>query len=393
MTVPRAVVPAAEVDLLDRETFAALARYDVPPCVSFYLPTARAGAEVQQGPIRLRNLLRAAEAPVVRQFGSDARAVLEPVEGLLDDPWFWQYQSDGLAVFSAPGLWRTVRVPLAFDERAAAGQSFHLSPLLPLLSGDGQFFVLALSQKEIRLFEGSRLAIGQLDAPGVPAGLSDALGDIGEEQQLQVRSVTPTGRGERSAAFHGHAGGGEDKKEVLERYFRVVDRAVSARLAGERAPLILAAVSYYVPLYRRISNYPNVVEEAVVGNPDGLSAAELHARAWPSMERHFAAERQAALAAYAAGRGPGPVASVEEAVAAAVLGRVATLFVARGATIWGRVDLLTGAAEVHDEVLDGDVDLLDVAATRTFLTGGAVYVLDPPDIPEPDEPVAARLRY
>jgi hypothetical protein len=75
-----------------------------------FLPTHRAGREVEQAPIRLKNLLRQATDALtfdgVRARESDR--LLAPLRRLLDDRLFWQYQSDGLALFSRPG-WLTLR--------------------------------------------------------------------------------------------------------------------------------------------------------------------------------------------------------------------------------------------------------------------------------------------
>jgi len=36
---------------------------------------------------------------------------------------------------------------------------FHLKPLLPLLTGDGRFYILALSQNQVRLLQGTRYSV------------------------------------------------------------------------------------------------------------------------------------------------------------------------------------------------------------------------------------------
>jgi hypothetical protein len=41
---------------------------------------------------------------------------------------------------------------------------------------------------------------------------------------------------------------------------------------------------------------------------------------------------------------------------------------------------------------DGSGDLLDFAAAHTFLNGGTVYAVNPPEMPD-DGPVAALFRY
>jgi hypothetical protein len=69
-------------------------------------------------------------------------SVLAPLRRLVNDGLFWQYQSDGLALYSRPGWWRALRVPLDLPELAVMADRFHISPLLPLLTGDGHFFVL-----------------------------------------------------------------------------------------------------------------------------------------------------------------------------------------------------------------------------------------------------------
>ena len=77
-------------------------------------PTHRAGPEVQQAPIRLKNLLREA-TEVLQADGARApmiHSVLAPLRRLVNDGLFWQYQSDGLALYSRPGWWRALRVPL-----------------------------------------------------------------------------------------------------------------------------------------------------------------------------------------------------------------------------------------------------------------------------------------
>jgi hypothetical protein len=142
------------------------------PCVSVFLPTHRAGREVEQAPIRLKNLLRQA-TDVLKSHGVRAPEIdrlLAPLRGLLDDRLFWQYQSDGLAPFSRPGWWRSFRVPLNLPELAVVDDYFHVTPLVPLLAGDGHFFVLALSQNQIRLLEGTRDRVEEVDLPGVPWG-------------------------------------------------------------------------------------------------------------------------------------------------------------------------------------------------------------------------------
>ena len=161
------------MDVVRRADLERLALQGTGPCVSLLLPTHRGGREVQQAPIRLKNLLRQA-ADGLEANGASAptiESLLAPLRRLLDDRLFWLYQSDGLALFSRPGWWSSFRVPLDLPELAVVADRFHVTPLLPLLTGDGHFFVLALSQNQIRLLEGTRDRLEEVDLPGEPLGV------------------------------------------------------------------------------------------------------------------------------------------------------------------------------------------------------------------------------
>src|SRR5512134_2042147 len=101
------------MDLLTKEELAALTEALATPTVSIFMPTHRVGREVQQNPVRLKNLLGEAKQKLVERGmrSPEAEQLLEPAQALLDNTDFWQHQSDGLAIFAAPDLMRTYRLP------------------------------------------------------------------------------------------------------------------------------------------------------------------------------------------------------------------------------------------------------------------------------------------
>ena len=367
------------------------------PCVSLYLPTHRTGREMQQDPIRLKNLLRQAEHELegVAIRGTDAAHLLKPARDLLPETSFWEHASDGLAVFLAPGFARMFRLPVSFQEKCVVSGAFHVKSLLPLLSGDGQFYVLALSQKHVRLLQGSRFSVGELEPDGMPRSLKEALWIDDPERVLQYHSGTPGGGGRRDSVYHGQGGASDVEKTNLLRYFRLVDDGLVEFLHGERAPVVLAGVEHYFPIYREASRYPKLVEEGVKGSPDDLSAAELHDRAWALVEPIFCSAEEKASARYAeqAGKG-GTSETLANILPAAHHGRVETLFVALGEQRWGAfIPDGAGSVILHDAYEQGDRDLLDVAAAATLKTGGRVYALPRARLPTTDSALAAIYRY
>lgn len=381
--------------LLERNEIRSLIEQHGEYCVSLYMPTHRTGAEIQQDPIRLKNLLRVAEGQLADNGWkpSDAEALTSPARKLLDDDDFWQHQSDGLAILLSPDTFRVYRLPARFPELAVVTDRFHLKPLLTLLTGDGRFYVLALSQKNVRLLMGTRHSVSEMSLDTIPTSLADALSGEQREKELQFHVA---GRG--GAIYHGHGSGTDEtehKKDLL-RYFKRLDKGLQDLVCAERTPLVLAGVDYLLPLYRQANTCAELVEDGIVGNPDGLSDDELHDRAWAIMQPRFARAQELAAARYRElSRTDRTSSRLQQILPAAHHGRVQELFVAVGLQRWGRFDPGSGDVATHDEREPGDQDLLDLAAAETLSHGGDVYAVDPDRVPETSSnaAVAAIFRY
>ena len=382
-------IRAGDIDLVDLDTVMELAAHRAPTCVSLFLPTHSAGPETQQDPIRLKNLLRDAEEALQSQHGvprRDTAELLGPAAALVDDRGFWQHQSQGLALYLAPGTCRTLRVPLALQERWHVGTAFRLRPVLRLLSGDGRFYVLALSQNEVRLFVGTRMTMAELSLGSIPPDMATALAHEDPEAQLQVRA------GGQAGMFHGHGEGAEVDKQTLERFFRAVDRGLRDRLPPDRHPLLLASVTYYLPIFQSVSSFGGIVDDCLAGNPEDRPVRDLHAEAWDIVGPQFAAARHDAEGRLQAAIGGGHAAvGVADVVASTLAGRVATLFLADDEPCWGRTTG-SGGVEVHDRVEPGDEDLLEKAAVAVLSANGEVY-LDGVDTVPAGARAAALLRW
>jgi hypothetical protein len=387
------------MNILNRDDLRTLTRKPSGLCVSIYLPTHRVGRETQQDPIRLKNLLGEAEERLIASGlrVPDAQELLEPAQRLLQDGLFWQHQSDGLAVFLSREMFRYYRLPFDFEELVVVTDRFHIKPLLLLLGGDERFHVLALSQNEVRLLQGTRYSVSEVDPEGVPVSLAEALRYDDPEKRLQFHTSTrtPGGKGERPAVFHGHGTGSNDAKANILRYFQRVDEGLQALLRDEQVPLVLAGVDYLLPIYKEANTYPCLVDGAVEGNPEELRTDELHKCAWAIVHPLLLAAQKEAAAQYRqlAGAGSEQASNnLKKVVPAAYYGRVETLFVAVGLQQWGSFDPDTNVMQLHEEAEHGGEDLLDFAAVQTLLNGGTVYAVEPEKMPD-EAALAAVFRY
>lgn len=382
------------MDLITTENLRKISAIRSAWCISLFMPTHRAGREAEQDPIRFKNLLREVEERLSAKGlrTPEVQEILKEPLRLLQDSSFWRRQSDGLALFFSRDVSHFFRLPIQFTELAVITDRFHVKPLLPLLTSDGTFHILAISQNKIRLLEGTRHTVDEIDLGDTPETFAATFPDGFPKKQLQSYAGTPSGGGTGAPLFHGHDPS-DDTKKHIQQWFRTLDKAVVDLLADTRSPLVLAGVDNLFPLYKEVNTYPHLVEEGIPGNPDEMKPADFLPPAWAIVEPLFSKERKAGFARYQQLAGTGQTTiDVAEAVLAAHHGRIAVLFVAVGVQVWGRFDPENNRVDLHEAPLPGDEDLLDFTAIQTLLKGGAVFVVSPEEVPD-QAFVAAVLRH
>lgn len=386
------------MDMLTAEEFRRLAQV-TGSCVSLLMPAHPTGRETRQDPIRFKNLLKEAESRLIARgrAAADAREQLAPLRGLVDDSSFWTHQREGLAAYSTPEEMHLYGVPFSLPERVVAGRRCYLVPLLPIVSEDMRFYVLALSPKQVRLFEGTRFTARELDLPGWPGDFEELARYIEEESQLQFHTGAPPmdQGGDRAAMFHGHPGGDEssEQKQRLLEYCRLVDQRLQKAAGPGRMPLVLACEERLASIYRQASDYPRVMPQPVAGNPESRNSASLCKQAWEVVKPHVDEAREAILSRCRQSAATGGAARGLSAVlAAAHEGGVETLLVAGDAECWGRYDFEQRRLDVHDQPAPDDEELLNLATVVAHGQGADVYALPREQLPEREAAIAL-LRY
>lgn len=348
-----------------------------PPCLSLYQPTHRHYPDTQQNPIRFRNLVRVLETSLREKYAdNDVRVLLEPFHRLADDSAFWIHQRDGLAILATSSLFRVYRLQRPVPELAVVADSFHIKPLLRILQSADHFHILALDAARMRLFEGNRDAVDEVELPGtVPTRTTDVIGKR-EPKPSDVAVMVSAGASGDVGIYHG--GGEQDKTRAdTQRFFRAVDRAILEQYSRPSgSPLILAALPEHHTTFRRISRNPALIDEGINIHPEGLTVEMLRERAWQVVEPNYLG-RLAALKEEFAAAQPRDLASDDlvTVAKAAVMGRVGTLLIEADREVPGRVDVATGGIEFA-ELADPEVDdALDDLAELVLNAGGRVVVV------------------
>lgn len=382
--------------LISQNEIQTLIRKDGGTCVSIYMPTVRVG-DTQQNKIRLKNLLRQAEERLAERGMRDTEAaeLLTPARRLLDDQTWWEHQSEGLAIFLAKDTFETYRLPIGFEEHVGIESRFQLQPLFPLFNGDGHFYVLCLTKRDIRLLSCHRFDCQEVSLGEMPSSFTEVMGVL-TRRYSQFHAGTSSKTVSRMPIFHGHGTGEDDIKAELLKYFNLVDDNLNRQDLDREAPFVLAGVEYLLPRFKAATSLPNVLEEGLTGNPEGLSAEELHAAAWEIVEPWFLQDQRRAAERFGELQGTGRAShDIKEILPAAHDGRIDSILTAQGARVWGQYNQDTREIKVLDADAasgNGSEDLLDRAVVQTYLNGGKVFAVDPQEVPE-GHPAVAIFRY
>lgn len=396
------------MDLFNRTELRRLAEARDDVCISLYMPTHRNESDWSQNTTRLKNLLREARNQLRDQDYREDEIddILGEARQLLDRTGFWRESiGDGLALFIGRTFTDAFRLPLTFDEVAVVEQQFHLKPLFPLIAANNRFYLLTLSQNDVRLYQGTHQSISEIESTEIPGSILEALrtdDDAEPGLQSHVQNRASGTDGDRmDAAFHGHGGGDGDDvsrepQDELKRFFREVDGSVNEHLTDESVPLVLAGVSEYLPMYREVNSYTSLIDDQIVaGNPASFSVDTLHGKAWDIVEPVFLQTEKEELDRFEQlYYQDEDMASDDfhEVIPGCAYSRVDTLFVPVGEHRWGRFDSDTNTVQVHETQQPGDGDLLNYAAVSAYLNGATVHALTPEKMPG-GRSIAATFRY
>ena len=361
------------------------------PCITMAIAMPDP-AQIQS---RLKNAIRDVERGLIGR-GVDTRIAMELVDPLrsvaesIESKGQWSFN---LVLYRSRGIIRWFQTGELSKELVVVGDRFQIRPLLPLMSRDQRFHLLALSQKHVRLFLCSWHAIQEIPLNAhVPHNLEDWLHNRIPDHVLDNRSTAGPSIGSMKGVLFGTSTDRERHDEYLTHFFKEIDKGLHRIRASQNVPLMLAGVESEVALYRKVNTYQQLMESAVHGSPDGLSHRDLYGRALDAVKNSFSGPLRKVLREFNDFLDMNRVSdSILEILKLARQGRVADLLIREDAECIGVWDGLTvqirnGSGSTHDE------DLLNLAALLTISHGGQMFALRPSEMPGESD-VAAVLRF
>lgn len=301
-------------------------------------------------------------------------------------------EGQSLAVFRSADSFRATWLNDAVNSQAVVGPHFYIRPMLRELTGPKAFYILVLSQKDVRLLRCTTRTSEEVALPkGTYASYDEYMNSAKPDHMLDNRSSGGPDIGSGAVMF-GTTSDREDKDKYLAHFYRQIDKGLSEVLHEAKEPVVLVGVEYELALYRAHSKFPRLAEEAVQGAANSLKAGEMHARAIEALQRCYDRKVDDALAEYNHKVGGGASNRLTEVIPAAHEGRVVTLLVSDSLQTPGVFDESTYKVKARETGTAEEEDLVNDAAVQTVLHAGQIWVAPNGRMPH-GSPVAAIYRY
>ncbi len=367
------------------------------PCLSLFMPLSGGpnNQSVKANSLAWREMVRGAESKI-QQFGAEGRDLLEAVSEWDAISPNTEPQGKSIAVFRSRDVFHVSWVEEPVPPRAVIGPHFYIRPLLPELTRDKTFYILALSQKDVRMLRCTSRTSEEVAFPA----------SVATNYEVYMNSAKPDHLSERGAATGAATGSAkgittgttavrdnrDNKDQYLAHFYQQIDHGVNESLRGRSEPVVLAGVDYEIALYRSVNKYQHLAEESVEGAPNSLKSGEMHARALEAMLRCYDRKIEEALAEYNHKVGGGASNRLKDVLTAAHEGRVLTLLVSDSLETTGKFDESTYTVKGRESGTAEDEDLVNGAAVETILHAGQVYVAPNGKMPN-GAPLAAIYRF
>lgn len=373
---------------LDASETAFLVAAGKGPRLSLYLPFDKGWREAREEKILLRDLRReAARALEARGTSEAGEAILAPVDALLAEPDTTRFHGEGLALFAEGERSLALLLPKPPLPSAQIDTRFRLDGILPQWSGRDRYYLLALSQHAIHLWDCDGVGMRALSLAGIDTDIRSMPHFEQAERQSSphTNSAGHHGRGKGdSAHFVTGPGDGKEAKKDIEAFFRQIDHGIKARLPDPSRPMLLAGVSYLLPIYRRVNTYAHLLESDLPGNPGSPGTPEdLHFRANALIAERERFERNQGIGRFVENLANSrSCAGFTDTVPCAFQRRLTHLFLAQGRIQWGTFDPSTSETRLFASWRDGAEDLGNLACAYAMGGNARVFAFAPGEMPE-----------
>jgi len=258
-------------------------------CVSVIVPTHRLAPERRGDITETEKAVEQAKELLRYKFGEkEIKPVVRNLEELLATIDF-NHNQDGLGMYVSASRKMLVKFPFPVEKKIMADKKFELRDLLYKISFAAPYYVLLLTEKDAKLYSGSRDEVEEVRDHFFPAEFRDEY-------------IYSTPSRSTSQAGQTHVKSFErDKSEMVEKRLKDFYREADNRLKGyltDDVPLILAGPEKELAWFEKVTHHAGHIIHRVKGNYTRHNRKKIADLAWPAMEEYLQQKRTALLKEY-----------------------------------------------------------------------------------------------
>lgn len=343
-------VQTNKAQLIPSEKLSLILDPSAKPCVTFYIPRVSKTFNKQERKNLFLAFARQAEEVLKRDHS------FEFSQELIKRLWLSNPYAELDKYHCAVGFFHnsqfTGLLPLngEIDPKVIVADSFHIKPILGWLQETPPHYLLTLSSREIRIYEGDAWDL------------------------RFVKSITDE-TNEQSK---------KSQKVQTQEFFHRAETEIASLVKEDQRPIVIAGVDWVQSLYRKVSKNPQLLASNIRGDIRRFGLLALKEASSYALRELFQKTKKKLFVDFELARSKGKTLSdLGEISKAAVEGRVKKILIARDQVIWGEIARNTGDLRIHHHQMNAkDDDILDNLAEKVMENGGKVLCVPRRDIPD-----------
>ena len=361
---------------MNRDELKKVMSYRSYPCVSILAPTHRTSPGSKQDPITVKNLVKEAITRLNQEFSQrDIQPVIDRIESIVSSIDYTR-TADSMAIYACRDFSARYDLPVTVKEQVIIDETFATRSLVYATSRNPRYLVLALSEKPTRLFDIFLDTPVEITNGEFPAFFIDD----------EEKAPRPTGEIVNMSSY---------RDEQYNKFFKKIDKAVSALVKDTKIPLVITGVDRYLSYYKDITELNSQIAGEIKGSYDKSTPHELAKLTWPVIENFMVKRKSDMIKKLEEAIGSGHFSSgIDQVWNTAFEGRGLMLLVEEGfqfpAVISEDNTILAPAEEsTSPGIVD---DAVDEIIEEVINRGGEVHFVDKDDLKIHNR-IAMILRY
>jgi hypothetical protein len=256
------------------------------PCISIIVPTHRTSPERTVDPLEIKKAVENAKKLLGAKYGGNG-VDTSKVLGLLDELTMnidYLHNSEGIGLFVSPSISQIVKFPFPVKERIIIGDSFEIRDVLYLENSMRSFYVLSITEKDLRLFRGNGEVLQEIHDKNFPVHI------VEEYEYARPNIANSYGFGLKNT---------EKDKSIVEEERLIAEMKKADKKLGEYLkedkPLLINGVTKELGYFMKISTHKKNIKGKVLGNYSYADSSELGKLAYEEIKSFLDAEENKTL--------------------------------------------------------------------------------------------------